>query len=683
MATSLESRIMYTSSPGMKRHTAVEMTSFSTPHASNSAARHSKTVFNQVNPPLEMKKKSSLVDGILPEISESAHGNHPGDGYTRVRTESESIEMNNVTNEVPVRPKGRQKVPPVVRCGSTLGPTRIPPYLRSAPVRRLRHPLEESPIWGAAGGALSGALSLAVALPALLLLFFLLPICLLARSMAFLVAVWGRRTATGNTDSWADRPEPVRGNDARWLGPTWRRSVLHAVLVFDSGLEVGALRQLVANRVLPRHPRLTSRLINLPPPAPPCWLHDPRFKIERHVFSAALKPSKRKVKGEGATPKRVTEKQLQKYVARLIAAGLPASKPPWEMRVIRGYGKHMDTVAVLRVHQCLADGMSLVRLLCHALADSRVLHVPQQPHFGGQSFSLNAVRACLAGPLTLLLWLLLLAAGGVKDRGGGWWSDCNPLTQRASWSGRITLCWSANIALPKVTRVKHVTRSTVNDVLMAALAGAVRGLLQGCGVRQPPNLRVVLPVDLRSDISSPKPTSRMGCKVAPVVVALPVAIEGAVPRLWAMRKSLETLKSSPEPVVVYGATAALMALLPQKWACRVLNIPPSTASLQFSALPGPPGTLLVGGHPLKGVFPILPVPEGLGLSISAFTYADQVYVTVAADSGLAAAAKVLLSHLQAQIELLWQLLLHRRLPGELRPPPISRNSDLARPTVQE
>ncbi|XP_046394711.1 uncharacterized protein LOC124162275 isoform X2 [Ischnura elegans] len=698
MAT--EATLLYTRSPGYRRHVTLDMSpplANSVHHAKRKSSSGSRK--SSCCSPVRVEarpKKPSLVDALSSEIAEPTPEVPQAEGYSRIQLEAES---KNLVIKPLARPErlfrpspAPPPTPSAVHCGGG-GGSGVPPYLRSAPVRRLRHPLEESPVWGAAGGALSGALSLAVALPGLLLLSLLLPLCLLARTMAFLVAAWGRRTNQGGSTeggtgsrSWSgDRPEPVRGNDARWLGPTWRRSVLHAVLVFDSGLEVGALRQLVASRVLPRHPRLASRLIRLPPPAPPCWLPDPRFQIERHVFPAALRPSRRKRSRQSPdqTTERVTERQLQRYVARLLAVGLPASKPPWELRVVKGYGKHLDTVAVVRVHQSLADGMSLVRLLCHALADSRVLHVPQQPHFGGQSFSLNAVRACLAGPLTLLLWLLLLVAGGVKGGGGGWWSDCNPLTHRTSWTGRITLSWSATIALPKITRVKHVTRSTVNDVLMAALAGAVRGLLQGCGIRQPPNLRVVLPVDLRSDISSPKPTSRMGCKVAPVVVALPVAIEGAVPRLWAMRKSLEALKSSPEPVVVYGATAALMALLPQKWACKVIGTPSATASLQFSALPGPPSTLLVGGYPLKGVFPILPAPEGLGLSVSAFTYADQVYVTVAADSGLASAAKALLTHLQSQIELLWQLLLHRRLPGELRPPIIMRHSDLTRPSVQE
>jgi hypothetical protein len=71
--------------------------------------------------------------------------------------------------------------------------------------------------------------------------------------------------------------------------------------------------------------------------------------------------------------------------------------------------------------------------------------------------------------------------------------------------------------------------------------------------------------------------------------------------------------------------------------------------LQFSSLPGPTSTLLVGGHPLKGVYPLLPAQDSLGLAVSVFTYADQVYVAIISDSTLRSAASTLLHHLHCQV----------------------------------
>jgi len=102
----------------------------------------------------------------------------------------------------------------------------------------------------------------------------------------------------------------------------------------------------------------------------------------------------------------------------------------------------------------------------------------QRPHFGALAFTMNIFRACLVGPLTFLIWLLLTT------------EDCNILTQRKGWSDQVSVTWSAAITLPKVNRIKQVTRSTVNCVLLAALAGAARRLLQGCGVKNPPDMKV-------------------------------------------------------------------------------------------------------------------------------------------------------------------------------------------------
>ncbi|XP_063232252.1 uncharacterized protein LOC134536464 [Bacillus rossius redtenbacheri] len=259
-------------------------------------------------------------------------------------------------------------------------------WMRSAPLRRLRHPLEESPAWGLVGGALAGVAALLVALPVLAAACVLLPSCLLARRLLLLLFFfWSRRPADGE-------PERVRGNDGRWLGSAWRRSVIHAVLVFEagSGLDVAQLRRLLMERVVPLYPRLTRLPVPLPLSAGAghCWLPDRAFDIRRHVFS-------------GPEPL-ATEKLLQEYVAQLLSEGLAADKPPWEVHVLRGYGRHEDTVAVLRVHQSVADGMALVRVLCHSLADCHSLRVPQRPHFGAVAFAASVVRACLSGPLTLL-----------------------------------------------------------------------------------------------------------------------------------------------------------------------------------------------------------------------------------------------------------------------------------------
>ena len=63
---------------------------------------------------------------------------------------------------------------------------------------------------------------------------------------------------------------------------------------------------------------------------------------------------------------------FQEYVSQLLGEGLTTDKPPWEMHVLQDTGKKAVTVAVLRVHQSVADGTALVKMLCRCLGDTEV-----------------------------------------------------------------------------------------------------------------------------------------------------------------------------------------------------------------------------------------------------------------------------------------------------------------------
>lgn len=69
---------------------------------------------------------------------------------------------------------------------------------------------------------------------------------------------------------------------------------------------------------------------------------------------------------------------------------------------------------------------------------------------------------------------------------------------------------------------------------------------------------------------------------------------------------------------------------------------------------------------MKYIYPVLPSQSKIGISITAITYDDRVSISVIAERSLAPAAELLLEYLQDQIEILWKLLLHRRVPGEPR-----------------
>lgn len=394
---------------------------------------------------------------------------------------------------------------------------KIPEYLRSAPLKRVTHPLEESLILSFFTSVTGVVLTCVISIPLSLALMLALPMAMLVKAVAAVCRVPRNRTC-----STACHKDYLAPHDAQFLlQDVDNHSVIHSILVIDASMNLKRIKQLLATRVVEAktgagglmYPRLTQTVSHLP--AGPAWVHDHNFNLHNHVFSG---------------PNIATEEALQKYVGSLLSQPLPLARPLWEIIVLHDFGRSRDTVLVCRLHQCISDGMSLVRVLCQSLSDNQIMHIPQKPHFGGTTYGMNLVKALLVAPLTALTWLW-------------WWRpDHNPLTIRRGTSAplpRVTksagsccgcsrevpasssgeggaytvwgeegsegqvVLWSAGVSVSRVVRIKQVTRTCLNDVLLAALAGALRLTLQRQGVTHPPDLKVSLFL-LLQQLSSPQ-----------------------------------------------------------------------------------------------------------------------------------------------------------------------------------
>ncbi|XP_071550130.1 uncharacterized protein [Panulirus ornatus] len=559
---------------------------------------------------------------------------------------------------------------------------KIPEYLRSAPLKRVRHPLEESLVVSFFTAVTGVVLTCVISIPLSLALMLALPMAMLMKAMAAVCRV--PRTRTCSTACHKDYLAP---HDAQFLlQDADNHSVIHSVLVIDASMNLKRIKQLLATRVVEAkngagglmYPRLTQMVSHLP--AGPAWVHDHNFNLHNHIFSG---------------PNITTEEALQKYVSALLSQPLPLARPLWEIIVLHDFGRSRDTVLVCRLHQCISDGMSLVRVLCQSLSDNQIMHIPQKPHFGGTTYGMNLVKALFVGPLTALTWLW-------------WWRpDHNPLTIRRAtaaplpratksagsccgcsrevppsssseggaytvWGeegseGQVVL-WSAGVSVSRVVRIKQVTRTCLNDVLLAALAGALRLTLQRQGVVHPPDLKVNLAVDLRSS-TLPFTVPRLGTKAALVPLSLPLSWDAAIPRLWEVRARVDDMKASADPVVSYGLVWWASRLLPASWARRLFRRLHHRMSIQYSSLPGPTTSLLLGGYTVKHIYNVSPPRDPTPVSVTVLTYADQVHVSVAARRSLPSAHSItrsILREFENQCMQMSELLANRRIPGEQR-----------------
>ncbi|XP_064106602.1 uncharacterized protein LOC135215622 isoform X2 [Macrobrachium nipponense] len=556
----------------------------------------------------------------------------------------------------------------------------IPEYLKSAPIKRIKHPLEENVLVTFFSTFASIVLTCAISIPLSLAFLLVLPAAFL---MKVVTAACHKPRFHSCISCHNDYLAP---HDAQFLlQDVDNHAIIHSVLIIDASMNLKRIKQLLATRVVEAkngagglmYPRLTQMVSQLP--AGPAWVLDQNFNLHNHVFSG---------------PAITTEEELQKYVSSLLSQPLPPTRPLWEIIVLHDYGRSRDTVLVCRLHQCLSDGMSLIRVLCQSLSDNQIMHIPQKPHFGGTTYGMNLIKALLIGPMTALTWLW-------------WWRpDLNPLTvRRNSCSYRTRKCkskksysckrdvsdgdseesgaytvwnedttdgqvvfWSAAVSVNRVVRIKQVTRTCLNDVLLAALSGALRLTLQRQGVMHPSDLKVSLAVDLRSN-SLPFTIPRLGTKAALVPLSLPLSWEASIPRLWEVRSRVDDMKASADPVVSYGLVWLAYRFLPMSWARRLLERLHHRMSLQYSSLPGPTSSLLLGGYTVKHIYNVSPVRDPTPVSVTVLTYADQVHVSVAARRSLPSAVvitKNILAEFENQCLQMSELLAHRRIPGEQR-----------------
>jgi len=91
------------------------------------------------------------------------------------------------------------------------------------------------------------------------------------------------------------------------------------------------------------------------------------------------------------------------------------------------------------------------------------------------------------------------------------------------------------------------------------------------------------------------------------------------------------------------------------------------ACLQFSWVSGPRSRIIIKGSPLKTVYSVLPSQQTIGVSVSVFTYTDDIFISVSADSAIGEGfGETLLLNIKRQIDQMYELLRYRRIPKDLK-----------------
>jgi hypothetical protein len=411
------------------------------------------------------------------------------------------------------------------------------------------------------------------------------------------------------------RRHAVSPVDAAWLrmdSPT-NPMVITSMMRFAGPLDDAALGATFAR--LLEHDKFRQRaVVDRRSWTGASWEDDPAFDLSRHVERVRL-PSH---------PSSDTEVALEAFASARMSEPLDRSRPLWRAIVIDGVGS--GSALLTRVHHAVGDGVTLVKLLLGVAGagPDRApvpvgIPVPKRP---------DSLRTSVARAREDLVTLVRLLALPPDHR--------TPL--RGPLGTRKVAAMSRPIPLASIQALARATGGHVNDLLSSAVAGAVRAYLG-----DPPPLRALVPVFLRDEHGA------SGNHFGLVYLPLPVHERDRDQRRRAVKQAMDTIKAAHDTTVAFMVLGT-MGLVSPTLERLGIDLFTCKASMLITNVPGPAGTVQVGGRDVESMVVWAPTSGSIGLGFSLLTYAGELRLGVAADEGLVPDPRALVACFEREIE---------------------------------
>lgn len=425
--------------------------------------------------------------------------------------------------------------------------------------------------------------------------------------------------------------EFLSAEDAAWLHMEHALSpmVVNGVLELGAPLTRERLRALVER--LAQNPRFRSVVVEPERDvALPRWKHVEDFDVDHHLEHATLSDG--------------SDETLAAFVGNVVSRRLDPSLPLFRIHAVDRPGH--GTTLVFRVHHAIADGFALLGLMLSLCDDQPALHVTNGAIH-------PAVKVpTIRGAGAALRHLLTLAPDPETSLKG-------PL------SSEKRVAWTPPIPLEVVREVARATGSTINDVLVSLVAGALGRHLARRGERTPGlELHALVPVNLRTTTA----TAALGNHFGLVLLGLPIGIDDPVGRVAASKQRMDVLKATPEAVVAHELLRVL-GRSPRSVEDRVVSYFVKKTSLVLTNVPGPRVRLTLDGIPITRVTFWVPQAGRLGLGISVLSYAGEVTVGIIADACVVANPNTLASDVISELTSLVDEVRGERRDGPRLSPP--------------
>jgi diacylglycerol O-acyltransferase / wax synthase len=373
----------------------------------------------------------------------------------------------------------------------------------------------------------------------------------------------------------------------------------------------------------------------------PVWVDDPDFDLDYHVRRSAL-------------PRPGTDEQLRALVGRLIARRLDRSRPLWEIYLVEGLSDGRFAV-VTKAHHAMVDGlasMDVGALLLDTTPEPRDTADDEwrpAPEPSALELATDAVFEAWRRPRTVLD-VAARAGADVREVMAGVERAMATLVSATSGrpvhplntvTGEQRRFATAGTTLADHRAVRAARGGTVNDVVLAVVAGALRRWMMTRGEPLPDgaSVRALVPVSVRGR-HDPGPALRkggpaaVGNSISAYFVELPVGEDDPLRRLEQVSSAMAAHKAGGPAV---GATTLirLAGLAPPTLHSLGVRLASQFSSQVYNVLvtnvPGPPRPLYAMGARMLDMYPVVPLAGGQAVSIGITSYDGGMHYGLTAD----------------------------------------------------
>ena len=435
--------------------------------------------------------------------------------------------------------------------------------------------------------------------------------------------------------------ERLRPRDLAFLAAESPTTPMHnaTVEIFEpgeSGFDYDRLVELIADRIA-FVPRYRQRLQSVPGRlANPAWVDDENFDLGYHVRRSAL-------------PRPGTMDQLRELVARIASRPLDRSRPLWECYFVEGLAE--GRIALLtKSHQILVDGRETVdigQVLLDTSPDQSSLgHDDWRPArtAGPLASALNAVTDSIDQPSTVLKTVLANAesvartASSTRARvsevahalAGRGPIHSTPVHRRLSQQRRFV---AVRTELADYRQIREVHGGTVNDVILATLAGALRGWLM-TRAESMGGLRTIKAIVPMSVIDDELEATSLGTQITGHMVHLPIGEPSPVLRLHQVSYDLKAHGDNGRAVSarrlsgIAGFAPTTFHALGSRLAAAELR---RGFDISITNVPGPQFPLYAGGARMLESYPVHPLLPDHPLAFGVTSYDGGVFYGITTD----------------------------------------------------